>query len=63
MDTKRVLLERAARRYGVTPLAKLLNVPDSLLAAWLSGHASMPDRKLLALADVLEKLADEADED
>ena len=57
-ETKRALLAAAANRMGVTPLARQLNVPDSLLAAWMSGHASMPDRKLLVLAALLEKLSD-----
>jgi DNA-binding transcriptional regulator YiaG len=57
-ETKRALLAAAANRLGVTPLARKLNVPDSLLAAWMSGHASMPDRKLLLLAALLEKPGD-----
>jgi hypothetical protein len=48
----------AAQRLGPVELAKRLNVPESLLTAWMSGHASMPDRKLLILADLLDKLGD-----
>jgi hypothetical protein len=58
-ETKRALLARAANRLGVLPLAKEMKVPDGLLAAWISGHASMPDRMLVRLADILEKLGDE----
>jgi hypothetical protein len=56
--TKQNLLRMAAQRLGPAELAKRLNVPESLLTAWMSGHASMPDRKLLVLADLLDKLGD-----
>ena len=36
-------------------LAIALKVPSSLLEAWMSGHATMPDRKLMLLIDVLEQ--------
>jgi DNA-binding transcriptional regulator YiaG len=48
----------AAERIGREELARRLNVPDSLLTAWMSGHAAMPDRKLLALASLIEELGD-----
>ena len=48
----------AAKRLGRTELARRLNVPESLLEAWIAGLASMPDRKLLSLADLLDKLGD-----
>jgi hypothetical protein len=56
--TKQNLLRMAAQRLGSEELAKRLNVPESLLTAWMGGHASMPDRKLLTLADLLDKLGD-----
>ena len=56
--TKQNLLRMAAHRLGNPELARRLNVPESLLTAWMSGHASMPDRKLLVLADLLDKLGD-----
>lgn len=56
--TKQNLLLMAAQRIGRNELAKQLNVPDSLLTAWMSGHASMPDRKLLLLAELIDKLGD-----
>jgi len=59
---KQNLLERAAKRLGRAELAKRLNVPESLLAAWIGGNASMPDRKLLVLADLIEKLGDDPSE-
>jgi len=49
----------AAQRIGREELARRMNVPDTLLTAWMSGHASMPDRKLLLLASLIEELGDE----
>ena len=59
--TKQNLLGLAAKRLGRDQLAVRLKIPRSLLDAWMGGHASMPDRKLLALADLLERLEDERD--
>ena len=56
--TKQSLLALAASRIGRTELAKRLDVPESLVDAWMSGHASMPDAKLLALAHLLDELGD-----
>ena len=56
--TKQNLLEMAAKRIGREELARRLDVPDTLLTAWMSGHASMPDRKLLALAELIDQLGD-----
>ena len=53
----------AAQRLGNEELAKRLNIPESLLVAWMGGHASMPDRKLLILADLLDKLGDAPDQE
>jgi transcriptional regulator with XRE-family HTH domain len=57
-DTKLQLLRQAAKLVGNEELAKRLNVPLTLLEAWLRGLATMPDRKLLTLADLLDKLGD-----
>jgi hypothetical protein len=38
-----------------------MKVPESLLEAWIGGHASMPDRKLLLLAELLDQLGDAPD--
>jgi hypothetical protein len=59
--TKQNLLSMAAARLGRAELAKQLHVPESLLEAWIGGHASMPDRKLLLLAELLDKLGDAPD--
>ena len=54
--TKQVLLRRAAALVGEEELAVGLKVPRSLLQAWMSGHATMPERKLLMLVDFLDKV-------
>ena len=59
--TKQNLLRMAAARIGRAELAQRLKIPESLLEAWMSGHASMPDRKLLLLAELLDKLGDAPD--
>ena len=53
--TKRELLRKAAGLMGREELAAALKVPTSLLDAWISGHAAMPDRKLVVLADILDR--------
>jgi hypothetical protein len=58
---KRQLLRSASQRLGRAELAIHLKVPRALLEAWINGHASMPDRKLLILADLLEKEAKAGD--
>lgn len=55
--TKQRLLEEAVSRLGLAEAAKQLNTPEHLLQAWISGHAHMPDRKLLVLTDLLDKLS------
>jgi len=52
--TKQRLLTEAAKLIGVEELANRLGVP-SLLVAWIEGAGTMPDRKLKALAEVLEE--------
>jgi len=54
----RILLRRAADLVGQGELAVRLKVPDSLLEAWINGHAAMPDRKLIALAAILNRFAE-----
>jgi hypothetical protein len=51
------LLLRAAALIGRDELAVGLKVHPSLLDAWMSGHASMPDRKLATLADLLDQIS------
>lgn len=54
---KQLLLKNAAKLIGQDELAIRMKVPGPLLEAWINGHATMPDRKLIALAEVLDKLA------
>jgi hypothetical protein len=56
--TKQRLLEYAEERLGRESLAARLKVQEALLAAWIEGRASMPDRKLAPLADVIGGLGD-----
>jgi hypothetical protein len=42
---------------GHEELAVRLKVPTHLLEAWMSGHASMPDRKLSLLANILDQFS------
>ena len=55
--TNQRLLRKAAELMGKEELATRLNVPQDLLKAWLSGQVTMPDRKLIPLANVLEQFS------
>jgi hypothetical protein len=56
VTTKQDLLKRAVALVGsVEELAVVLKSPTHLVEAWIYGHASMPDRKLLQLVDFLER--------
>jgi len=57
-STRQRLLEIAARRVGKEALAKQLGTPLHLLDAWMCGLATMPDRKLVELAKLIDKLGD-----
>ena len=56
---KRQLLERAGKLLGRDELARRLNVPSTLLEAWVRGDATMPDGKLMDLARVLDNISRE----
>ena len=58
LTAKQRLLKRAAALIGRDALAARLNVPATLLDVWLRGLATMPDRKLFALADLIDTLGD-----
>jgi hypothetical protein len=53
---KQDLLRRAAKLVGADNLAQALKVPQHLLEAWMEGHATVPARKLVALADYMEEI-------
>ena len=55
--TKQELLRKAVRLIGRDELAQKLGVPTHLLDAWMNGQASMPDRKLVQLANVLDQFS------
>ena len=54
--TKQRLLGGAAELLGREDLAQCLGVSAGVLDAWISGRASMPDGKLMVLADTLAKV-------
>lgn len=54
-DTKQRLLREAVELIGLEEVATHLRAPASLVDAWMRGLSSMPDRKLLLLADLLDK--------
>jgi hypothetical protein len=54
-STKQRLLKEAVKLLGKDELAAQLRVPQQLLDAWVRGLATMPDRKLLQLADLLDR--------
>jgi hypothetical protein len=51
------LLKYAEERIGRTELAHQLKVSEPLIEAWLKGAASMPNRKLLILADLIDSFS------
>jgi len=51
-------LRIAVARFGHYELAVALRAPPALLDAWIHGQATMPERKLLLLADLLEKASE-----
>ena len=55
--TRRELLRKAVKLIGQEELAEKLGVPTHLLEAWMNGKASMPDRKLVQLANVLDQFS------
>jgi hypothetical protein len=56
-ETTQGLLREASDLLGAEELATALKVPRSLLEAWIGGHASMPDRKLRLLTEILAEVA------
>ena len=58
-DNRQMLLSRAADLIGRQKLASGLNISTALLDSWISGSASVPDRKLMELALTMDKLGRE----
>jgi hypothetical protein len=55
--TKQRLLRKAAVLMGTDELAIRMKVPPDLLDAWINGRVTMPDRKLVLLANVLDQFS------
>jgi len=55
--TRQELLRRAVNLIGHDELALRLKVPPPLLDAWIRGVSSMPDRKLILLANILDQFS------
>ena len=58
-DAKRGVLQRAAKFFDTTELARRLNVSLALLEAWIRGDTTMPDGKWMELARVLDRISRE----
>lgn len=58
-ETKLAMLRNAAELIGHDQLALKLKIPRHLLDAWMRGQATMPDRKVSLLADVLLRYDDD----
>jgi hypothetical protein len=56
---KQRLLKEAVKLVGIDKVAVHLNSPVAVVDLWVRGLARMPDRKLLPLADLLDKLSDD----
>ena len=55
--TKQRLLRQASALIGLRELATRLQVPESLLEAWIRGDVTMPNRSFLNLANALDSWA------
>ena len=53
------LLGYLIQRLGRAEAANRLKATEDMLEAWHAGHATMPNRKLLVLADLIDELDDE----
>ena len=46
-------LERALKAVGIDKLSERLHAPPELIQTWINGHATMPERKMSVLLDIL----------
>jgi hypothetical protein len=60
---KQRLLRQAERLAGVDAVSQGLRAEPHVIQLWIRGLAPMPDRKLLSLADLLDKIASERERD
>jgi hypothetical protein len=56
--TRQELLRRAVELVGKKDLAIRLGVTQGVVDGWLTGYLLMPDRKFLALTEILDKFGD-----
>ena len=56
------LLKLAVKRYGRDELAKRLRIGPEQLDGWVSGERAVPDTKILAVIDLLDRLGALGDE-
>ncbi len=50
------MLQIGVKHSGKAVLATKLNATPDLIDRWINRHATMPDRKVLALIDLLDEL-------
>ncbi len=55
-------LQRAENILGMRELARRLKATEHTVMGWRDGHASMPERKFLALVDLLDEVDSSWDE-
>jgi hypothetical protein len=55
-STALAFLRIAVGLIGAEQVASRLNSPTHLIDAWMRGQATIPERKLLGLIDLLDKL-------
>jgi len=55
-NTRLRLLKLAVKRYGREELAKRLRIGPEQLDDWVSGERTVPDSKILAVIDLLDRL-------
>jgi hypothetical protein len=51
-------IDIALKTFGAQEIATRLDAPSDLVEAWRTGRARMPARALLALLDMLDKVAE-----
>ena len=55
-NTSQRLLAYASQRLGKVEMAARLNVSVDTLDAWVAGDIPVPNRKLIALADLIDEI-------
>ena len=59
-EARQLVLIRATELLPRNELATRLKIPQSLLDAWIGGHAKIPDRKFVMLVDLIDALTSES---